>query len=384
VPFEILDPARSSSGCNAVVLKGGLGADWESKIARPQRVEVPVGFALARVHVLGGIAAYGFPFVKEPIEALRWTWRYADGTHEEVVLKNGVEFGDWIGRNDVPGSEYVDDLLAPDSWGQVRYHALAPSKRTVVNSIVLESCDNALAPTILALTAELPGAKPRAVSAPAPGPIDAFLFGGGSSHDFERWFGECDLATLAEVGIGKARFSTRVGDLLPQLGLTKVLVLSANQALPDPELRRALPGFVEEGGGLLLLHPAIWFNWFDWPAFNRDLVGGGSRSHEELREFEVRLAASDHPVLRGVPTTFRITDELYRTELDPGVVSEVLATGRSLSTGAEFPVLWTRTRGSGRIVGLTLGHDGAAHEHEAFRKLLANSVSWLKGTPRTR
>jgi type 1 glutamine amidotransferase len=65
-------------------------------------------------------------------------------------------------------------------------------------------------------------------------------------------------------------------------------------------------------------------------------------------------------------------------------VSEVLATGRSLSTGAEFPVLWTRTRGSGRIVGLTLGHDGAAHEHEAFRKLLANSVSWLKGTPRTR
>jgi hypothetical protein len=26
---------------------------------------------------------------------------------------------------------------------------------------------------------------------------------------------------------------------------------------------------------------------------------------------------------------------------------------------------------------LTLGHDGAAHEHAAYQKLLANSVRWL-------
>jgi type 1 glutamine amidotransferase len=38
--------------------------------------------------------------------------------------------------------------------------------------------------------------------------------------------------------------------------------------------------------------------------------------------------------------------------------------------------LWTRAHQKGRIVGLTLGHDGKAHEHPAYRKLLGNAVRW--------
>ena len=71
-------------------------------------------------------------------------------------------------------------------------------------------------------------------------------------------------------------------------------------------------------------------------------------------------------------------DELYRFEPDPAAKSEVLAIGRSLTSNAEFPVLWTRTHGAGRIVALTLGHDGAAHEHAAYRALLANAVRWVR------
>jgi hypothetical protein len=156
IPFEILSPERASSGCNAIVLKGGPYADWECKASRPQRVEIPVGFAVAKVHVLGGIAAFGYPFVRETKDALRWTWAFEDGTSESVVLKNGVEIGDWIRRSDVPGSKYVEGLLAERSWGELRYHALAPSSAKPVRSIVLESFDNELAPTVFALTAELP------------------------------------------------------------------------------------------------------------------------------------------------------------------------------------------------------------------------------------
>jgi type 1 glutamine amidotransferase len=54
----------------------------------------------------------------------------------------------------------------------------------------------------------------------------------------------------------------------------------------------------------------------------------------------------------------------------------VLAIGRSLETGAEYPVLWTVERAKGRTVVLTLGHDGRAHEHPAFKQLYANSVRW--------
>ena len=64
--------------------------------------------------------------------------------------------------------------------------------------------------------------------------------------------------------------------------------------------------------------------------------------------------------------------------LDTDGKCEVLATSRSKVTQKEYPCLWTRTLGQGRIVCLTLGHDGAAHDHAAYTKLLANSIRWLR------
>jgi len=158
VPFELCDPARSASGDNALVLRGGLVDGWESK-SRPQRVEVPVGMRVARVHVLGGIAAWGWPArgdERRPI--VRWTWRYAGGASEEILLHDGVEFADWIRRHDVPGSAFAEGLLREGSRGQVRTFALAPGRDAIVEAIVLESFDDHTAPTFLALTAELPPA----------------------------------------------------------------------------------------------------------------------------------------------------------------------------------------------------------------------------------
>ena len=64
----------------------------------------------------------------------------------------------------------------------------------------------------------------------------------------------------------------------------------------------------------------------------------------------------------------------HRTVLTEGAApSEVLAEGVSLSTGARYPVVWT----SGRVVGITLGHDGGAHELPAFQQLLTQAVAWL-------
>jgi type 1 glutamine amidotransferase len=86
-----------------------------------------------------------------------------------------------------------------------------------------------------------------------------------------------------------------------------------------------------------------------------------------------------HPLMAGVPRTFRIRDELYRFERDPaGPPIRVLARGKSPESGREYPVVWTVERPRGRIVGVTLGHDGGAHEHEAYRAILRNAVAWLR------
>jgi type 1 glutamine amidotransferase len=376
VPFELLDPTRTDSGNNVLVLKGGLVPDWESKVGKPQRVELKVNATVQRVHVLGGIAGWGYPYIKDSKPIVKWTWRFADGTSEEHVLKNGVEFADWIGHIDVPGSEHVDGALGPGSWGQVRRFAVELATPRAVDRIVLESYDNELAPTFLALTAELPGAPQR--DAKQASAVDALIFGGGSSHDFARWFDTFDVELLRAGGFESVRYTASLNETLRSLELAKALVLCTNQSVDGPEFRAALAGHVERGGGLLLLHPATWFNWPDWAEYNARIVGGGSRSHEALGEFEVRIVDASHPLTQGVPATFRIVDELYRFErAATDAPIEVLAVGKSLTSGDEFPVLWTVKRADGRTVGYTLGHDGRAHEHPAFGRIYQNALSWI-------
>ncbi|MBK8181257.1 MAG: ThuA domain-containing protein [Planctomycetes bacterium] len=375
VPFELRDPAKSEGGRNALCLRGGMNADWFSRTGLPKKVAIPVGFALERMHVLGGIAAWGFPIRDDKQPCVRWTWVYADGSREEVVLHDGVEFADWIGRRDVPGSKYVEDLVKPGSWGQIRTFDLAPGQRKVVAAVEIESYDNHLSPTFFGLTAELAGAV-RKTSVREVEPLDVLVVGGGSSHDFASFFRDVDLATLAAQGIASARYTEGTGELLSHLPMLKTLCLTNNQPLAGEALRQALWKFFDGGGGLVLVHPATWFNWSDWPEFNARWVGGGARNHERFAEFEVRVVDPQHALARGVPGTFRIQDELYETALDPSARTHVVAVGKSLATGKEYPVLWTVERPKGRTACLTLGHDGAAHGSAAYQTLYVNAVRW--------
>ena len=71
-------------------------------------------------------------------------------------------------------------------------------------------------------------------------------------------------------------------------------------------------------------------NWPDWPAFNRELVSGATRGHDKFEEFEVVVTDPSHPVMKGVPASFKITDELYNYTADPaGTPIEVLAEATS-------------------------------------------------------
>jgi hypothetical protein len=381
VPFDVLDPARVAN--NALALKGGMAADWDSKLLFPRTVTVPVGFALERMHVLGGIAAWGYPFTQSRAPILRWTWIYADGEREEHVLHDGDAFADWIARNEVEGSVWVD-LLEPGGYGQVRHFTLDPGRRDVaVAAIELESFDNHLSPTILALTARVRGAD-AATPVPPPWtpPADAraILFGGGTSHDFRRWYAGSDAAELESVPAlaGKVHYEDLPARLERLLPAAELLALANNQPLHDPALRTAIRAHVEAGRGLLLMHAATWYNWPDWPEYNVELVGGGARGHEAYGEFVVTVADQEHPVMRGVRSSFGVKDELYRFEPDAdGSAIRVLATGTSPATGATYPVVWIVDKPGARIVGTTLGHDGGAPELPEYRTILKNAAAWL-------
>jgi putative heme-binding domain-containing protein len=368
VPFNVMDPAKSVNGNNAIVLKGGSAPDWYCKTSLPKRVEFAVGFAFSKLHVLGGIAAWGtLDANRKPAPATKVTYVYADGKSEEKVLMDAVEFSDWIKRVDVPGSKYVPNLLQ-GGRGQLRWFTLVPSRREKIDRIVLESYDNYLAPTFLAMTAEVGEAQ----AAPEKSPM-CLIVGGGSSHDFEKFWKGTDAETLG------AGYTSNPDEILPKLGGLQVLYLGNNQPLKDPALRKGIFDHVEAGKGLLLVHASTWYNWKDWPEYNKTLVGGGSRGHEKLQEFEVLPVEGAHPVMAGVPS-FKVKDELYRFEKDEaGAEIQVLAKGKSLETGKEYPVVWVVKHAKGKIVAITLGHDGDAHNHAAYKTLLKNAAAWVQG-----
>lgn len=387
VPFQLMDPARPASGFNVLVLKGGPYGDWRCKRDLAQRVEIPLEGEVGSVHVLGGVAGWGYPFGDgegEPI--VRWTFEYEDGTSETTVLHNAVEFADWIGRYDVPGSRLVEGLVASNSYGQLRTFEVRPARSGALRSLVLESFDNHLAPTFMGLTvesvektAQRDAASPEQASAP----VDVLIFGGGSSHDFGRWFREADLETLARSRPDlSTRYTERAADLASGLGPGTVLVLCTNQPIAAPT-RERIEQHLRAGGSLLAYHPGTWRNWASWESLSRDWLGGASESHEPLREFDVELNDAGWswlaPRESSTQQRFPIVDELYRFAPEEGAVAmQVLAEGVSRDGGARYPVLWTTRPGPARVVGLTLGHDGDAHGDLMFQRLLLRAIDWLR------
>jgi len=209
-------------------------------------------------------------------------------------------------------------------------------------------------------------------------PKIAVMGGGGSSHDFELLFGVMDGELLHQDGQHTINYTESSADLVMLLQEADMLMISNNKPF-SKDAKEAIFSSVNSGMPMLINHPSTWYNWKDWPTYNKELVAGGSESHERLQEFEVVVTKPNHPIMKGVPRKFRIIDELYRWKHDPaGPGIEVLAIGRGLESGEEYPVVYTVSHKHAKIVGNTLGHDTRAHNLPAYQKILKNSLKWIK------
>jgi len=210
---------------------------------------------------------------------------------------------------------------------------------------------------------------------PAKKPIKVLMVGGGSSHDFDKWYKGADVATLERDGLAEVTYTDDPTTILQHLSDTDVLFLANNQPIADDATRKAIFAFAEAGKGLILAHPAIWYNWNDWPEYNKTMVSGGSRGHNKYGNFNVDLTEK-HPVTKGLPAHFSLDDELYYFKVDtagPGV--EILANASDAET-EPFPSIFIVKNPKARIVGIALGHDAASHELEAYQTLIRNAVKW--------
>ncbi len=221
--------------------------------------------------------------------------------------------------------------------------------------------------------------KPGQTTAAKSGkPIRVLIVGGGSSHNFGMWYRNADGQTLSKDGFATVNYVGDPDSMLAFLPKADVLYLSNNRPVTNPAVREAIFKFADAGKGLLIAHAAMWYNWKDWPEYNRQLVSGGSRGHDKYGTFDVTVTVSDHPVTKGVDQKFTLKDERYYYIPDtsgPGI--DILASSSVAGSDKIFPSVFVVKHPKARIVGLALGHDAESHNLPVYHTLLRNSVRWL-------
>ncbi|GAB6931174.1 hypothetical protein JCM10914A_51570 [Paenibacillus sp. JCM 10914] len=140
------------------------------------------------------------------------------------------------------------------------------------------------------------------------------------------------------------------------------------------EQAQALVSYVEDGGGLLVIHNGISLQRNKQLA---QLIGGRFTGHPEYTALPIRYnQGCHHPVIAGLQD-FTMDEEPYRFELSPHESTIIIADYEH--EGERWPAAWVHTYGAGRVVYLMPGHHLPSFQIEEVRKLIRNGGMWAAG-----
>ena len=224
------------------------------------------------------------------------------------------------------------------------------------------------------------------------------------SEKFKDWL------AFANVPKGVEGKSKTDPDFNPDFSKYDVVVSNFGwQAAPWSDKTQAeFESYVKNGGGFVSVHAAD--NSFpEWEAYNKMIgIGGwGDRNekdgpylyvdknnqpkkdyskglagkHGKREPFLVTAFNTEHPVTKGLPTTWmHATDECYAFLRGPAENVTILATAVSSKKAPELeqkePVAMVIDYGKGRVFHTTLGHDSTSFECVGFITLLTRGIEW--------
>ncbi|QNE07449.1 ThuA domain-containing protein [Croceicoccus marinus] len=179
---------------------------------------------------------------------------------------------------------------------------------------------------------------------------------------------------------------------------------------PPEELAKGLPALLEEGKGIVALHHAL-AGWPTWD-FYGEMLGGRFLYHPGTVRGEAVLdsgyahdvtqlltPAADHPVTRGLPESFTLTDEPYLAEIFDGEVTPLLHSDAKYTRDHFFSaqhavrgemysregwdhapgsnlVGWAKEVSRSRLVYLQPGDGAGAYGNPHYRQLVENAIRW--------
>jgi len=199
-----------------------------------------------------------------------------------------------------------------------------------------------------------------------------------------------DVATTPAKGGDMSAFQ-------PDFKKYNVVVVDYNGESWSAKTKAAFLDFVKNGGGVVIYHEAD-NSFADWKEYNEIIGLGGwngrsakdgpyvyykrnklvvdsestgpTGSHGPQHEYVVRTRNIEHPIMKGLPTSWiHGKDELYSTLRGPAKNMEILATAfadtSKKGTGRDEPMLMTIQYGKGRVFHTAMGHIGKDATHPA-------------------
>jgi type 1 glutamine amidotransferase len=158
-------------------------------------------------------------------------------------------------------------------------------------------------------------------------------------------------------------------DVLVFLSTTGTPIKRASQ-------RRALEGYIRAGGGFVGVHAASDTRG-DWSWYER-LVGARFKRHDPGTSARVvQVPDRRSAATRGLPRTWRRTDEWYEFRSSPRAQVHVLA-----MLDETRPLAWCRRYDGGRSVYTAMGHTKASYAEPRFRGHLLGAIEMAAGRAR--
>jgi serine/threonine protein kinase len=148
VPFYVMNPLAGWAN-NVIVLHSRHGAISQRM---PRSVSVACNRPARRIHLLGGVSAWGYPLGEKGTVSLIVRLHYADGQVEQHPLRNGIHYGDHVQIVDLPESQLALRL----GENQVRYLAIRPGRAEMIARIEFVKGSDESAPVVVAVTVEAP------------------------------------------------------------------------------------------------------------------------------------------------------------------------------------------------------------------------------------
>jgi type 1 glutamine amidotransferase len=190
--------------------------------------------------------------------------------------------------------------------------------------------------------------------APRTGPIRVLVLSGEGEHDWRA-----TTPFLHRILTETGRFDVRVCEvpngLTPQ-ALAEFDVLVDNSGALPPNI------LLWRDKAVVLTHAAL---------------ARGVSKHEPGEFRHVRVTRPEHPVMRGLGSSFRIADALP-VGIEPHKGAEVLAEAQGKSSDAAKPVavLFASAQPGERLFGTALGHDLTAMQQPEFISTFVRGTEW--------